>query len=139
MTEKKQPLNRRKTKSAPTNAVTSNRLKLLVTTVARKKADYFVDLIQSFDVNLQVLALAEGTADANMLNILGLGDSSKIVIFSVIQEDKVPEALSTLENRFNTVRDGKGIAFTLPLTSVIGTLIFGFLTNNKRAVKEEKK
>ena len=40
--------------------------------------------------------------------------------------------------KFNTIKDGKGIAFTIPLTSVIGTLIYGFLSNNRMAVKEEK-
>ncbi|MDE7380339.1 MAG: hypothetical protein K2N14_04725 [Clostridia bacterium] len=121
-----------------TNTVTSNRLKLLVTVVGRSKAEYYADLIQSFDVNLQVLALAEGTADAKTLRYLGLTDSDKGVIFSVIQEEKLPDALHTLGEKFNTVKDGKGIAFTVPLSSVIGKLIFGFLSNNRTVVKEEK-
>ena len=31
----------------------------------------------------------------------------------------------------------KGIAFTIPMTSVIGTLAYGFLSNDKRTVKEK--
>ena len=111
---------------------------MLVTVVGRSKAEYYADLIQSFDVNLQVLALAEGTADAKTLRYLGLTDSGKGVIFSVIQEEKLPDALHTLGEKFNTVKDGKGIAFTVPLSSVIGKLIFGFLSNNRTVVKEEK-
>ena len=82
--------------------------------------------------------LAEGTADANMLRYLGLTDTSKSVILSVVQQNRLPEALDMLDRKFRTVRDGKGIAFTIPLTSVIGTLLFGFLSNNKSVVREEK-
>ena len=128
----------RSIKPASPNTVTSNRLKLLVTIVARSKADYFADLIQSFDVNMQMIVLAEGTANAKMLGILGLTDTEKAVLLGVIQEDKIPDALNTLEEKFNTIRDGKGIAWTIPLTSVIGTLIYGFLSNNRLTVKESK-
>ena len=127
-----------KVKPASPNAVTSNRLKLLVTIVARNKADYFADLIQSFDVNMQMIVLAEGTANAKMLGILGLNSNEKAVIFGVIQEDKISDAMNTLEEKFNTIKDGKGVAWTIPLTSVIGTLIYGFLSNNRLTVKESK-
>lgn len=120
------------------NTVTSNRLEMLVTVVARSKAEYYTDLIQSFDVNMQAVALANGTADAKTLRYLGLTDTEKVVIFSIIQEDKLPDALNALEEKFKTVKNGKGIAYTIPLTSVIGALLFGFLSNNRTVVKEDK-
>ena len=126
-------------KQAPrSNTVTANPLKLLVTVINRSKTEFYADLIQSFGVNLQAIVLAEGTADANMLRYLGLTDTSKSVILSVVQQNRLPEALDMLDRKFRTVRDGKGIAFTIPLTSVIGTLLFGFLSNNKSVVREEK-
>lgn len=128
-----------KAKAPEPNTVRSNRLKLLMTIVARKKADYYTDLIQSFDVNMQMVVLAEGTANAKILGLLGLLDNEKAVIFGVIQEDRIPDAMSVLEEKFQTIRDGKGIACTIPLTSVIGTLIYRFLSNNRRAVKESSK
>lgn len=123
---------------AKENTVTAERLELMVTVVNRNKTEYYVDLIQSFDVNMQVIALAHGTADATTLRYLGLTDTNKGVIFSVIQQKKIPDALAALEHRFATVKGGKGIAFTLPMTSVIGTLLYGFLSNNKDVVKEKK-
>ena len=127
-----------KVKPTSPNKVTSNRLKLLVTIVSRSKAEYYTDLIQSFDVNMQMIVLAEGTANAKMLGILGLTDTEKAVLLSVIQEDKIPDAMHTLGEKFQTIRDGKGVAWTIPLTSVIGTLIYGFLSNNRLTVKESK-
>ncbi|MDE5654142.1 MAG: hypothetical protein K2I46_00860 [Clostridia bacterium] len=127
-----------KPSATASNTVKTNRLKLLVTIVARKKAEYYTDLIQSFDVNMQMVVLAEGTANAKMLSFLGLADSEKAVIFGVIQENKIPDAMNTLEEKFHTIKDGKGVACTIPLTSVIGTLIYGFLSNNRLTVKESK-
>ena len=118
-------------------AVTSNRLKLLVTIVGRNKAEFYPDLIQSFDVNMQIIALATGTANERMLGLLGLTDNEKAVLFSVVREEKINDALHVLGEKFKTIKDGKGVAFTIPLTSVIGTLIYGFLSNNRTVVKEK--
>lgn len=125
-----------KKQQAGKNTMSSNPLKLLVTIVARNKSEYYLDLIQSFDVNMQCVLLGQGTADKSTLGLLGLTDSDKAVILSVIQQSKVSDALSSLEEKFNTIKGGKGVACTLPFTSVIGVLIYGFLSNDRETVKE---
>lgn len=120
------------------NTVTQNRLKLLITIVNKNKAEFYLDLLQSFEVNMQFVTVAHGTANEEMLGFLGLTDTSKVVIFSVIQEKNLSDALRALEEKFRTIKNGKGIAYTIPFTSVIGTLLYGFLANNRLAVKEKK-
>lgn len=115
----------------PPNTVSSNRLELLITVVGRSKTEYYLDLIQSFNVNMQAAVWAQGTADEKTLSLLGLTDSEKTVIFSVIQQNKIADAMNALDVKFKTIKDGKGVAFTVPLTSVIGKLIYGFLSNNE--------
>ena len=127
-----------KVKGGGTNTVTSNRLEMLVTVVSRSKGEYYADLIQSFDVNMQFMAVGRGTADAKMLSMFGLTDSDKTVIFSVIQGNKLQAALDALEEKFRTIKNGKGIAYTVPLSGVIGKLIFGFLSNNRSMTVENK-
>ena len=117
------------------NTVTSNKLEMLVTIVSRNKTEYYLDLLQSFEINMQMIVHGKGTANAKTLNLLGLTDTDKSVIFSIIQEKKIPKAMDTLGEKFQTIRGGKGVAFTIPLTSVIGKMIFGFLSNN-RTVQE---
>lgn len=116
----------------------TNRLELLITVVNRKKSEFYQDLMLSFEVNMQIAVHARGTASTQMLSLLGLEDTPKTVIFSFIREDKVQDALATLENKFQTIKDGRGIAYTVPLSSIIGVTAFGFLTNNLKTVKEEK-
>ena len=66
--------------------------------------------------------------------MLGLEDSDKSVIFSVIAEDKVTDILHGLEDKFHQIRGGKGIAFTVPMSSVIGVAIYRFLSDNRTTV-----
>ena len=116
--------------------ITENKLEILITIVNRSKTEFFLDLIQSFDVNMQFIALGEGTADATMLSLLGLAGSEKTVIFSVIRSDNVNKALAKIEKTFKTFKNAKGIAYTIPMSSVIGVSVFGFLSNNRMTVKE---
>ena len=108
------------------------KLKLLVTVVNRKKTELFMDLLTAYDVNFQTAVLAQGTAHSEMLYMLGLEESDKSVILSVLREDKVTEAMHMLEEKFTTIKDGKGIAFTVPMSSVIGVAIYRFLSNHRQ-------
>lgn len=128
---------RKKTTSELSRNVAMNKLDLLITIVNRKKNDYYTDLIQTYDVNFIFKVLGEGTASKQIQALLGLTVSEKVVIFSVIKRDQATKLLATLETKFHTIRDGKGIAFTIPFSSVIGRSIFGFLSNNKNTIKEE--
>lgn len=136
---------RNRAKAAPKAAaesrhnLDSGRLQLLVAIVNKGKGESTADLLQSFEVNMQLSIRAEGTASTEMLEILGMDHTQKSVVISVIREDRVPEAMAALEQKFARVKDGKGIAFTLPMSSVIGVMLFGFLSNDRRTVKTEVK
>ena len=106
-----------------------HKMQLLFTVVNRKKAEFYMDLIQNFEVNMQLALNASGTAGTTMMELLGLSDNDKSVIISVIKREKAAEALSAIEEKFKTVKGGKGIAYTVPMTSTIGVAIYQFLSN----------
>ena len=115
--------------------VSTNRLMLLITIVNRRKAEFYADFIQQMNCNLSFVTMGEGTADDNMLSRLGISDSDKAVIFSVIREDCQDRILEALGERFVSIREGKGIAYTVPFSSVIGSSIFQFLSDNRKTFK----
>lgn len=122
-----------------TPKVSSGQLEMLVSIVPSNKAEFYTDLLQTgFEVNFQWTARAHGTANAEMLKLSDWSDQTKTVIFSVIKKENAKEALATLQDKFNKIKKGKGIAFTVPFTSVIGVATYGFLSNNLKTVKEEK-
>ena len=122
-------------------AMTANlapeRLVLLVTVVNKGKCTFFADLLKTFDVNLQMSFVGNGTASSNLIELLGLKDNRRSVIFSVVRAERVDAIQAALEDRFQSINDGTSIAFTLPLSSVIGKLSYGFLSNERRRVEEE--
>ena len=113
------------------------KLKLLVTVVNKNKVEFYTDLLESFEINMQLVMRAHGTAGSEMLHYMGLEESEKTVIFSLIREDRAPAALAALEEKFRTVRNGKGIAYTVPLSGVIGAAIYQFLSNQPTHAKGE--
>lgn len=128
------PAKRRRTTKRPAenHKVAPQKLKLLITVVDRTKAEFYMDLIQSFDVNMQFCSAANGTATSEIRSLMGLEESEKTVIFSTVREDKAPKILAKLEEKFATIKNGKGIAMTIPLTGVIGVAIYQFLSNNRQ-------
>jgi len=108
-----------------------HKLKILFTVVNRPKTEFYVDLIQTFEANVQLVLSAAGTANEELLNYLGLSSTEKSVIISVIRDDREKELLSALDNRFKTIKNGKGIAYTVPMSSTIGVAIYQFLSNTK--------
>ena len=125
-------------KASGRSRVTMNRLKILVTIVNRAKADFYMDHIQSFGVNMQMVVFGKGTAPREVATAMGLADSDRAVIFSIIGEDKLRSALDSIEEKFNTSVGGKGIAYTIPMASVIGKSIFNFLSDNRDAVRRNE-
>lgn len=107
------------------------KLMLLFTVVNREKTEFYVDHISGFEVNMQMVLSAHGTANQQVQELLGLTDSSKSVIISVIRRDLAKAALASLDEKFRTVKNGKGIAYTVPLTSTIGVAIYQFLSNTQ--------
>ena len=113
------------------------KLKILFTVINRSKALFYSDLIEQFEVNMQAVIYGKGTADSKMLGYLGLSETDKAVIVSVVREDKVGAVLETLNEKFDKVKNGKGIAFTVPMKSVIGVSVYQFLSNQSMARKGE--
>lgn len=115
------------------------KIKMLVTVVDRTKTLFYVDLLEQFEVNIQMVLYGKGTANSEMLNLLGLVESDKSVILSYINEDKVKDALETLNEKFQKVKNGKGIAYTISLDSIIGVSMYQLLVNDQRVKEGGKK
>ena len=105
------------------------KLKMVVTVVDRPKGEFYLDVLSQFEVNCQMVVSGVGTANSELVALLGL-NIHKSVILSAVREDRVDEVMACLEEKFQTIKGGKGIAFAVPLSSVIGVSIYQFLSNN---------
>ena len=115
------------------NTVNENaikKLKLLFTVVDRPKAEFYMDVLSQYEVNCQMAVPGMGTARSELIEMLGL-NNQKAVLLSVVREDRVDEVMKALEQKFATIRNGKGIAFAVPRSSVIGVNMYQFLSDNR--------
>lgn len=111
----------------PPKPLAPNKLMLLITVVPRRKAEFYVDLIASFECNMQLEVSSFGTS-----GVFGLSnDLEKQTIFSVIRQDRVADVMAVLNQKFSTISGGKGLAFTVPLTSMVGVSSYQFLSNKQ--------
>jgi len=106
------------------------KLKLLITIVDRQKGEFYLDVLSQFEVNFQMVVSGLGTASSELIELLDL-NPHKAVILSVVREDKTDEIMNCLEDKFATIRNGQGISFAVPLSSVIGVNLYRFMSNNR--------
>ena len=106
------------------------KLKLLFTVVDKPKGEFYMDVISQFEVNCQMSVGGRGTARSEIVDLLGL-NPQKTVILSVVREDLVEGIMHTLEDKFATIKNGKGIAFAVPMSSIIGVNLYQFMSNNR--------
>ena len=111
------------------------KLSLLITVVERSKGEFYMDVLSEYEINCQMLLSGKGTANSSVVEMLGL-NINKAVILSVVREDMVDPVIKCLEEKFETIRKGKGIAFAVPLSSVIGVNMYQFLSNNRQGREE---
>ena len=107
------------------------KLKLIITVVDHAKAELYLDILSQFEINFQMVTGGKGTANSDIVNVLGL-NKHKAVLLSVVREDMVAPIIKCLEEKFETIRNGKGIAIVVPLSGVIGVNMYQFLRNNKQ-------
>ena len=112
------------------NETAIKKLKLLFTVVDRSKAEFYLDFISQYEVNCQMVVPGMGTATSQCVDMLGL-NLHKAVILSVVREDQVDGLLNKLEDKFQTIKNGKGVAFAVPMSSVIGVNMYQFMSNNR--------
>lgn len=107
------------------------KLKLVITVVDRSKVEFYLDVLSQYEVNFQMVTSGKGTANSELVEMLGL-NIHKAVIMSAVREDMVPKIMKCLEEKFRTVRNGKGIAIAVPMSGIIGVNMYKFLSNNKQ-------
>ena len=113
------------------NESAMQKLKLLFTVVDRPKAEFYLDVLSQYEVNCQMALQGLGTANSELIDMLGL-NIHKAVILSVVREDVVDRLMHGLEDKFATIKNGKGISFAVPMSSVIGVNLYQFFSNNRQ-------
>lgn len=104
------------------------RLKALFTIVDRGGGQNVVSICRGLGVTYNLMFMGRGTANSQILNCLGLGETKKDIVLSVVTEDKMPNVLETFAEKLKLDKPGGGIAFAVPIMSVGGPITLQYIS-----------
>ena len=95
-------------------------MKLIITITDRDKGNKVKDILGKCGVFFQLIILGEGTAEQEILELLGLSGIKKDIVLSFVAEENVDEAMNQLQGKLELNKKGKGISCVVDLNSIGG-------------------
>ena len=112
-------------------------LNLLISISDRSDLPLFLDVNMKNHLEINHIALGEGTGKNHMSEVLGLNNSDKAVIFSITTDELWLKLKNDLEENYGIGGPGRGAAFIVPLSSFGGTKEFAYYTDGIDYKKDE--
>lgn len=94
-------------------------LHVLVVIVNHKRRKIVTDALRELRVPRQFVIKAKGTASTSMMDLLGLGDIENDFVISFMVKQWVPLVIRHLSEHLHLARRGAGIAFSIPISSMM--------------------
>lgn len=94
--------------------------KLLILIVNHTHTERACELLIRAGVIRPTAMLARGSAQANWLEMLGLADDERVLVFGIVREERIPIVFALLFDELHLEKQGAGIAFTIPLDAHTG-------------------
>ena len=94
-----------------------NNLSMLVAIVNHTDEAKILKIINKYKVGFKYVMYGEGTASSSLLEYFDLNDEEKAIILSVLPNGMCKKILIEVSNKINVNESGKGILFSIPLSS----------------------
>ena len=117
---------------AKKNATPDKRAKLLVCILGKEDELRLPEVCNECCISLHFSTIAFGTARSNYISYLGLDEIEKRITYSLIPNYCEARVMRAINKKLKLYLMGKGIAFTIPMSSVIGVAIYRFLSDNRQ-------
>ncbi|HIS58780.1 MAG TPA: hypothetical protein IAC16_05665 [Candidatus Limadaptatus stercoravium] len=115
------------------------KLKLVFVIVDKNKAEKVVRALEEHGLRHPQAALGTGTAPSALSELLGTGETEKVVIHGTAEESVVPGLYAMLKEKFAFEEKNTGIAFTVPVKSVGGPATLALLAGSGYTAGREVK
>ncbi|MDR1753629.1 MAG: P-II family nitrogen regulator [Eubacterium sp.] len=70
------------------------------------------------NIPFKIITHGYGSAESELLELLGFGENKKLVMISMVQDEHIPKLYRRLDRDMNLSKAGTGIAFSIPLKSI---------------------
>ena len=103
-------------------------MRILFSIVDYSKGEEMMSLYKDAKLPLFFATHGYGCADTTIFEYLGFGENKKSIAICALSDERAKYIFSLAEERFNISRPGKGIIFTVPMSSA--TAFLAGLVNN---------
>ena len=107
-------------------------LEFLIVIVSRYQGDYYINAFSELGVSATFVTYGQGTVRSDIQHIIGIADTRKDVVMCLVTKTKLKNCLAICEERFKVSKEAKGVAFAIPVDSMISVLSYKFLTDTKQ-------
>ena len=101
-------------------------IKFVVFVTGWKNVGIISRVLKTEKVRFHTISKGKGTANSEILNLLGIGDDSKAIILCLEQAPMIPVLFKEVKRKLGFNTPGQGIAFTIPLTAINHPLLLVF-------------
>ena len=106
-------------------------LRFLVTITNRGQGEEFVELYNEHGLPIVLNCMGNGTASNEVLDCFGIEKTEKDVIFTITNIEIAKSIIHDLTYKMGIDLPGRGIAFTIPLSSIAGKDLFKYLSGEE--------
>jgi len=120
----------------------AKKIKLMITIVDRGKGEKLTETFRENCSMFNLISLGKGTAKSEILDYLGLGQTEKDIVISLVPEEQVQSIMSILREKMHLKDPGNGVAFTIPIGSVDSAIALEYicyLSEGKRSENVEER
>ncbi|MDR0447361.1 MAG: P-II family nitrogen regulator [Treponema sp.] len=101
-------------------------LKMIFFVVDWNQAHVVSDVLDEEKVRFHFVTRGKGTANSDILDLLGIGASEKAVVICIEQAVMTPILLKEVRKKLGFYSPGAGIAFTVPLSGINSPILWVF-------------
>lgn len=123
---------------------TNYKLKALFTIVDYSLDHKITELYKKYELPISLITHGHGAANSDIYDILGFGESKKIIVFNILTEAMEKRLYQILHTEMKFNKPGTGIAFSIPINGVNNVLLqlctqseLKMLCNNMSNEREE--
>ena len=97
---------------------------LVMSIIKKSEAPLFTDFFLSLDVAPLYSTICQGAAHQSKLELFGLQKSEKVLMQSIVPEDKIRELMYRLTHEMKIDLPDKGVAIAIPLSSIASRKVY---------------
>ena len=94
-----------------------NRLCMLFIIINYSDEKKFIKIINKYNIGFKIIMHGKGTASSSLLDYFGLNNEEKTIMTMILPPNICKNILNEIKEKINVNKHGKGIAFSIPLSS----------------------